>query len=57
MKYPDTSVVNYQNEEKEAGWHFNECLLNAFLNLYLPLLLQGSGYHITTLLINRAVQN
>ena len=30
---------------------------NDFLNLYLALPLQGFGYHITTLLIYREVQN
>lgn len=58
MSYRDASVVNDQNEEKEADWLFNEYLLNAnFLNLYLPLPLGDSGYHIATVLIKRAVQN
>lgn len=58
MNYPDASVVNDQNEEKEAALLFNEYLLNEnFSNLYLPLPLWDSGYHITTLLINRSVQN
>lgn len=48
MNYPDASVVNDQNEEKEAALLFNEYLLNEnFSNLYLPLPLWDSGYHIT----------
>lgn len=57
MNYPDASVVDDQ-KEKESDWLLNKHLLNEnVLNLYLLSPLWDSGYHITTLLINKAVQN